>query len=194
MMPLSLSAGSHSASVNLHVTNGELGHCGEAGAKTGSLQMSFKCHVMEPWCKSEVCYTFYLCTWLTAITKIGFPMEPCPVKTHKKTSLCWESQRPLIATVLVHPVLIFTLRSPCPGTQRQIPGSSMLLCILTHSPKTTKQKKVRKRDRRNRRSVMYYTWHIKEVPTLQVDKRKRWWIKYISLVTSLCGHWSLTWQ
>lgn len=137
--PISLSAGSHSGSVNLHVTNWELGLCGEAGAKTGSHQISFKCHVMEPWCKSEVCYTFYLCTWLTAITKVGFPMEPYPVKTHKKTSLCWESQRSVIATVLVHPVLIFTLRSPCPGTKRQIHGSSMLLFILSLLPKTTEK-------------------------------------------------------
>jgi len=46
--PVSLSAGFHSGSVNLHITNGELGHCGKAGAKTGSHQISFKCHVMEP--------------------------------------------------------------------------------------------------------------------------------------------------
>lgn len=137
-MPVSLSAGFHSGSVNLHVTNGELGHCGEAGAKTGSHQISFKCHVMEPWCKSEVCYMFYLCTWLTAIITVGFPMEPCPVKTHKKTSLCWESLRSVIATVLVHPVLIFTLRSLCPGTW-QILGSSMLLFILSLLPKTTEK-------------------------------------------------------
>ncbi len=146
MMPVSLSAGFHSGSVNLHVINRELGHCGEAGAKTGSLQISFKCHVMEPWCKSEVFYTFYLCTWLTAITKVGFPMEPCPVKTHKKTSLCWKSQRPVIATVLVHHVHIFTLRSPCPGTQRQIPGSSILLFILTLLPKTTEKTNLRERE------------------------------------------------
>lgn len=65
-----------------------------------------------------------------------FPVERCPVKTHKKTALCWESQKPVIAGFRMHPVLLFTLKSPCPGTQTQIQGSSCsnLFCPPFQTP------------------------------------------------------------